>query len=481
MTTVVWFTEHDLRVHDHEPLSEAASDSELLPVFVLDPDIYAPAVVARQSHRMQVTFDALAELRASLRARGSDLVCLRGRPDAVLPRIAQPGVVQRVVAHRRLDPPGRALEAELSRRLGPRFELFEGRTLAPPEAVLNRAGAPYRVFTPYWRQFLSTVSPAVPLGAPRRLPRLPGWLDPLGESASALPTLDAFGLSPSNEVITGGETAAHQRLDRFLDTVANAYDRGRDDLDAKGTSRLSADLRTGALSVRQVWHAVHDRVRPDAAREAFLRELGWREFAYAIAWHWPDVLDRPYSPAFEHFEWPDDPIGFDAWRRGETGYPIIDAAARQLVSTGFIANRLRMITASFLTKHLLVHYQRGRDYFFDALVDGDVVVNDCGWQWSAGTGCDAQPYFRVFNPVAQGRRYDPDGTFVRRWVPELARLPNRYVHSPWMAPESVLSAADVRLGRDYSCPIVEHRFARERFLSAVDRRRVWPVPQSASS
>jgi len=246
-----------------------------------------------------------------------------------------------------------------------------------------------------------------------------------------------------------------------------AYAEGRDELALEGTSRLSADLKFGTISVRDVWTTIRKRAHVSKGRRStrtFCNQLIWREFAHATLWDRPEVLDVPFRPEFRGFPWRSDEGDWGAWAQGMTGYPVVDAAARQLLAEGNVHNRARMIAASFLAKHLMIDFRRGETHYFEHLIDGDWANNDMGWQWSAGCGCDAQPYFRVFNPMLQGERFDPLGTYVRRWVPELERLPPKYIHAPWGAPQGVLHAAGVSLGTTYPFPRVGHAFARDRFL-----------------
>jgi deoxyribodipyrimidine photo-lyase len=242
-------------------------------------------------------------------------------------------------------------------------------------------------------------------------------------------------------------------------------------MDDAGTSRLSADLKFGTISVRSVWNAIRRSTtaeRAPGARRVFENQLVWREFAHATLWDRPEVLQTPFRPAFKGFPWRDNEDDWHAWVAGTTGYPIVDAAARQLTGEGFVHNRARMIAASFLTKHLMIDFRRGEAHYLEYLVDGDWANNDMGWQWSAGCGCDAQPYFRVFNPTVQGERFDPQGNYVRRWVPELAGMPAKYIHRPWEAPRPVLEAAGVTLGSSYPKPRVNHAAARDRFLRVAE-------------
>ena len=276
----------------------------------------------------------------------------------------------------------------------------------------------------------------------------------------ALPTLEDLGLVPNPALQAGGERAGRARLRAFVDGALAGYGEGRDRMDQAGTSRLSADLKFGTLSVRTVWQAVAAAGAGDGGR-AYLNELLWREFSHHLLQAWPELLEQPFRPAFQGFPWREDEATWTAWADGRTGYPVVDAAARQLLAEGFVHNRARMVAASFLTKHLLLDYRRGEAHYHRWLTDGDWAANNSGWQWSAGCGCDAQPWFRIFNPVAQGQRFDPDGSYVRRWIPELAEYPTSCVHEPWKAP----AALQARSG--YPAPVVVHALARARFLETA--------------
>ena len=322
------------------------------------------------------------------------------------------------------------------------------------------------MFTAFARAWRAAVAPGRPRPAPRALPPLPAGL---GAGTRELPTLAELGITRNPALQPGGERAARERLRRFLRAGLRDYATGRDRLDRAGTSRLSADLVMGTLSPREVWAAVDRAARPGDGSDAFRNELVWREFAHSTLWDRPDLLERPFRPGFAGFPWRRDEAAWRAWVEGKTGYPVVDAAARQLLGEGFVHNRARMIAASFLTKHLLLDFRRGEAHYLAHLTDGDPANNDAGWQWSAGCGADAQPYYRVFNPVLQGERFDPEGDYVRRWLPELGQLPRAYIHRPWEAPPAVLKVARLRLGADYPHPIVPHRFVRERFLEVVQR------------
>ena len=472
MRTLLWFRGKDLRLGDHAALAQARND-ELIPVFVLDDYFFEPARARELPHRMQYLVESLTALKSSLEARGSDLHLVKGASLDVIPELAARFRCDRVAALRWSEPFGRARDLRIQRRLKVPFELHEGETLATPGSVRTAAGGTYQVYTPFSQAFRRAVQVDAPLPTPKELPPLPR--DVVFESAP-LPTLGELGIERNPRLPAAGEAAARARLRQFLSGAAANYSDARDRMDLPGTSRLSQDLKFGTLSVRTVWRAIVRVLGESKSGHVFTNQVIWREFAHDILWRRPDVLRRPFRNDFIGFPWRDDAQGWQAWALGQTGYPVVDAAARQLLSEGFVHNRARMIAASFLTKHLLIHYQRGEAHYLKYLVDGDWAQNNLGWQWSAGSGCDAQPYFRVFNPVTQGERFDPTGEYVRTWLPELAKLPTRVIHAPWQATPAVLESCGVRLGRDYPTPVVEHAFARERYLqiahSYLQRQRV---------
>ncbi|MGE5347593.1 MAG: cryptochrome/photolyase family protein [Acidithiobacillales bacterium] len=466
MRTIVWFRGKDLRIADHAPLRDAVDTGEVIPLFVLDPGLFAPARARELPHRMQFLLDSLRELEAGLGDRGGRLVVVPGESVEVVSRLAQRWRADRVVAYRRVEPFAREQDRRLRGALGGKLELHEGETLLKPGTLRTVAGNPYAIFSRFARAFWKTVSVASPIPAPRRLPPLP---DGVPARTAPIPSCEALGIARNPAILAGGERAGRARLRKFLRAAAFAYSERRDRMDIAGTSRLSADLNSGTLSVRQVWTEVENALGGSRSARSFLNELVWREFHHSTLWDRPELLEKPFRPAFAGFPWGYDEALWRAWVLGRTGYPVVDASARQLLGEGFLHNRARMISASFLTKHLLIDYRRGEAHYMKFLTDGDPAQNNAGWQWSAGCGCDAQPYFRMFNPVTQGEKFDPEGNYVRRWVPELARLPSRYIHRPWEAPEPVLREAGVRLGKGYPRPVVDHRAARMRFLSLAAR------------
>ncbi len=489
----------DLRLGDNPALIAAAEEARargggLLPVFAWEPPgrrAWAPGGAARWW-----LWHSLRGLEADLRRLGSRLVVGRGDPVDVVATLAEEAGAGAVVWARGLEPDeladDRALEALLTARGIDARIVPQADLLAEPLSVRTRDGRPYTVFTPFWRARLAGPAPEEPLPAPTALPAAPQHPPGL-----ALTELEAEAVRPWSagfgDVWQPGERGGHERLGAFLEGPIGDYVVDRDRPDLEGSSRLSPHLRWGEVTPRQVWHAVAGTIAeagldleaavgpprrdeeqaPGLRRSAgaFLRQLGWREFAYHLMAAFPHTVERPLHARFEVFPWRDDPAALEAWKRGRTGYPVVDAAMRELWATGWMHNRARMLAGSFLVKDLLLPWQTGAAWFWDTLVDADLACNTLGWQWVAGCGADAAPYFRVFNPVTQGRRFDPDGAYVRRWAPEIGGLPAEHLQAPWMAPADALSAAGVTLGGTYPTPIVDHRDARSRALAAYEMVR----------
>jgi deoxyribodipyrimidine photo-lyase len=475
LTTVYWFR-RDLRLEDNLGLTEAASRGGVVPIFILGSDRRDGWLPGRASRWW--LHHSLQCLATSLEARGVPLVIRTGDPVMELLSVVESARADAVFWQRSYEPASVALEAEVQRVLSTRGvdgRGFEGALLVPTERVRSRAGKPFRVFTPFWRTLSTQIQVAATTAVPKTLTAATHDISSARiEDLRLLPRVDwASGI---RQAWQPGEVGAQRALALFVKDRVSGYAASRDFPGGDGTSRLSPHLHFGEISVATVWRVLHGATtQVDATDRAsigsYLRQLGWRDFAHHILFHFPQTQDSALDPSMEKFAWRSDLSGSRAWRQGRTGYPIVDAAMRELWRTGWMHNRVRMIVGSFLVKDLLIDWREGARWFWDTLVDADLANNTLGWQWVAGCGADAAPYFRVFNPVLQGRKFDPDGRYVKTWVPELAKLAPKWVHAPWEAPISALDEAGVRLERDYPLPIVDHLSARERALAALSRVR----------
>ncbi|MFO0894682.1 MAG: deoxyribodipyrimidine photo-lyase [Phycisphaerales bacterium] len=472
-TSIVWF-QQDLRLDDHPALAAAAAAGRVAPLFIWDPEGEAPW--APGAARRWWMHHSLAALADSLERLGAPLRIVRGPAERVLPALAREAGAAAVHAHERVEPPARERHRRVEgalRAAGVEFHLHQGDSLFAPHEIVSGAGTPYRVFTPFWRA-CSQAEAEAPRPAPPRLEAPHAW----SGRERGRDALDALGLRPRirwdvhmEREWTPGEAGAMARARDFLEASLPGYATGRDRCDRPATSRLSPHLAHGELSPRRLW-AMLGAMRAPAADLAKLRsELGWREFARHVLWHHPHTVDRPLRPEFDSFPWRDDAHGEERWRQGRTGFPLVDAGMRQLWATGWMHNRVRMVVASFLVKDLLLDWRRGAAWFWETLVDADLASNTLGWQWCAGCGADAAPFFRIFNPQSQGERFDPDGAYVRRWVPELAGRPLRELHRAEPAEDDLplLSsrAIGVRPGGGYPAALVDHAAARSRALAAL--------------
>lgn len=469
-TAIVWFR-RDLRLDDHPALSAAAAAHErVLPLYVHAPDEEVPWAPGAASRWW--LHHSLAALDGALRGRGGALHLRRGPSAEALLAVVSATNAEAVYWNRLYEPATRARDAEVEaalRAAGIAAHAHNGTLLFEPWEIATGKGEPYRVFTPFWRGARARLRPAAPLPTPQ--PQR--WVT----LAGGLP-LPALGLLPRIGWDAGlrtawrpGEAGAHEALDAFCEDALAGYATQRDRPDRRGTSRLSPHLHFGELSPRQVVLALHDgarrrgRTRLADDVETYLRELGWREFAHHLLYHFPRTPEANLDAGFDTFAWADpDGETLARWQRGRTGVPIVDAGMRELWTTGWMHNRVRMIVASFLTRNLRLHWRHGARWFWDTLVDADLANNTQGWQWSAGTGADAAPYFRIFNPVAQARKFDPEGTYVRRWIPELADAPLELLHEPWRDP-----ALLARSG--YPPPMVDLKASRTAALAAWQRMR----------
>ncbi len=472
--TLVWFRK-DLRLADHPALQAALqAGGPVIPIFIWSPEeegTWQPASASRWW--LHQSLKALGEELAKL---GSRLILRRGPTTQTLLDLARQTGAKQILWCRRYEPAvidrDKRIKSEL-REQKLQVESFNASLLFEPWVIQNKQAKPYGVYTPFWKACCAAEPPSRPLARPNHLPAPHDWPDSLALNELQLePTIDwAKGM---RETWTPGEREAEERLRRFLAQRLTEYAELRDRPDLEGTSALSPHLHFGEISPRTIWYRVLEHLGKESVNERlshgaeiYLKELVWREFAYHLLYHFPRTTDEPLRPEFAAFPWQEDRIALRAWQRGRTGYPLVDAGMRQLWSTGWMHNRVRMVVASFLVKHLLIPWQQGARWFWDTLVDADLASNTLGWQWTAGCGADAAPYFRIFNPVSQGEKFDPEGEYVRRWVPELSRLPATVIHQPWKASPKELEQAGLSLGENYPLPIVDHTFARNRALKAL--------------
>ena len=463
MSTAIWWIRRDLRLDDNPALHAALQGgNQVIPLFILDPLLLKQPAPGRKAFLSA----GLRRLGADLQRLGSRLVVRAGSPLQVLRQVVSESGAGQIFAIEDYSPYALRRDEEIARALPVSF--LPGVTVRHPASVLKAGGTPYTVYTPFSKAWKALTLPSGGatirrLSAPERLPPVPDmYSEPLPEDA-------APALFPP------GEVEALRRLERFCLGPIYNYSTDRDRLDLEGTSALSPYLRFGMLSPRRALVAALDARAlagdPEAGKGVgvWINELIWREFYVAILYHFPVVLQTAFNPSLRGIHWRDSQDDLQAWQAGSTGYPVVDAAMRQLAQTGWMHNRGRMVVASFLVKDLLINWQVGERWFMQSLVDGDPAANNGGWQWTAGVGTDAAPYFRIFNPVLQGLKFDPQGDYVRRWVPELERLPAAWIHRPWEMPSEVGRRFGFVLGRDYPLPIVDHATARLRALDAYRR------------
>ncbi|QKV17733.1 cryptochrome/photolyase family protein [Oricola thermophila] len=465
---IVWFR-NDLRVDDNRALLHAAeSGCPVIPLFVLED---AHDTLPLGGAQRWWLHQSLLSLSAKLDTLGAALVLRRGDPEEVLDEIIRSSGADRVFWNRRYLPGLIERDTAIKSSLRDRamtVESFHGQLLHEPTQLRTGSGGPYRVYTPFWRAFCERPPPRPPSDAPRALVPFHGSLvsDQLADW-TLLPAGPDWSTGLSEEW-EPGEEGAKTRLERFLAEGLGSYGSMRDRPGVPGTSRLSPHIAFGEISPFRIWQEV-ENVRNEVSHPdltVFRKELLWREFSYHLLVNFPSLGNDNFNSDFDAFPWLGAGDRLARWQRGETGYPIVDAGMRELWQTGWMHNRVRMIVGSFLVKHLLIDWRLGEAWFRDTLVDADPASNAASWQWIAGSGADAAPYFRIFSPILQGRKFDPDGAYVRRFVPELAAIPDKFLHTPWTAPEPVLAEAGIELGRSYPLPIVEHGAARKRALAA---------------
>lgn len=463
MKTVYLFRE-DLRLFDNPALTAAAKDSKLVLLFVY------PSGLGGASYWW--LHHSLKQLQAALHEHQIELVLRAGDAASQVLQVAREVQADRVVWSRVYSPAGIEFGKSLKHSLaaeGITASSYNGQLLIEPSKVLNKQGSPYKVFTPFWRACRDSLEPPLPLPVPQLIAAKHNCHSDSLDDWQLLPTKPnwASGLAQRWQP---GEAGAQQRWESFVNETIEFYKEGRDFPAREDTSMLSPHLAFGEISVRQIWHELVALINSGEVDQGngnkYLAEIGWREFSRYLLVHFPQLVEQPFNSKFLDFPWQNSAELLAAWQQGKTGYPIVDAGMRELWTTGYMHNRVRMIVASFLTKHCLLHWQLGAEWFWDTLVDADIGNNTASWQWVAGCGADAAPFFRIFNPILQSEKFDKNGTYIRTWVPELQQLPNKHLHKPWAAGADVLEAAGVVIGESYPAPVVDHQTAREQALAA---------------
>lgn len=467
---ILWFR-NDLRLNDNAALIAATRTGRpVLSVFILDDT--SPGPWAMGGAARWWLHHSLAALQRSLTRHDAQLTLRRGDSVNIIAELAQQTGATEVFTGGSPDPWARRVDQAADDALGGKLHRMRTTTLFHPDSIRTRSGGPYTVYTPFANACLALGGPKPPSPAPDTIRTAqPTRSDRLGQW-DLLPTKPDWA-SGLRDTWTPGEDNAMHQAEAFLTHRLSAYPEARDRPAGNGTSMLSPHLHFGEISPVQLWHMAH-RHPNGPPRQIFIRELLWREFCANLLWHNPKLPETPLKPEFAKMPWRDDKPALTAWQNGQTGVPIVDAGMRQLWQTGWMHNRVRMIVASFLTKHLLLPWQHGEAWFWDTLVDADLASNAANWQWVAGCGADAAPYFRIFNPILQSRKFDPDGDYVRQFVPELAHLDPRHIHAPWEAPPDTLATAGVILGQTYPNPVIDLAAARNRALDAYAHIRAHP-------
>ncbi len=470
-TPLVYWFRQDLRIKDNQALTAAANTGRpIICVYILDEN--------KNNHwpngeaSLWWLHHSLNQLSDTLNSLNIKLILRRGSVIEELDNIIQTSGAESLYFTKQYEPYSSELETQINHHFCDKIDIqkFQGYLLYEPEDIRSGKNEPYKVFTPFYRCCLKTYKPNLPLSAPKSLTPY--------KNIIASNKLDDWELLPKklnwankfNTYWTPGEDGAHLNLKEFIKHAADKYEVLRNRPDVVGTSRLSPHMHFGEISPRQIWTAIKNSQKiQEHNGEVFLRQLIWRDFAYHLLAQKPDFPENPFKKEFRKFPWKNNSKFLHAWQKGNTGYPIVDAGMRELWETGWMHNRVRMIVASFLIKDLFIPWQQGEKWFWNTLVDANLANNAVSWQWVAGSGADASPYFRIFNPVLQGEKFDPLGDYVRAWVPELKLMPKKYIHKPWLAPEDILNNAEVTLGKNYPEPIVDHSIARDHALATYKK------------
>ena len=469
-STIVWFRQ-DLRLTDNIALCEAsAGGHRIVPLYILD-DV-TDGIRSTGAAARWWLHNSLEQLDRCLEAVGSRLILRSGPAKEVLRDLCQNNNISGIYWNRVYE--RAAIERDKDIKSYFRNKNYDVRTfnagrLAEPWEVETKSGTPYRVYTPFWRACRQQLKEFELQSSPKTLKAPESWPQSEALTDWDLRPSEPDWASEFGKTWTPGELGAQSQLKEFVSTALERYTDSRDFPAIQGTSRLSPHLHFGEIGPRQVWNYVNAQFAPDDPNlDTFLSELGWREFTAHLLFHYPKMESDNLKEDFDAFPWRKDDDGLESWKRGRTGYPLVDAGMRELWQTGWMHNRVRMIVASFLVKDLLIDWREGESWFWDTLVDADLASNVANWQWVAGCGADAAPYFRIFNPITQSRKFDPEGKYIRSYIPELRHLPDECIHAPWEAPEHVLETAGVILGETYPAPIIDHKNARDRALEAFE-------------
>ncbi|MGI9402325.1 MAG: cryptochrome/photolyase family protein [Rhizobiaceae bacterium] len=465
---IVWFRD-DLRISDNPALEYAARQNRpVIPVYIFESEIPDHARIGGAQKWM--LHHALADLANNLETLGSDLIIRKGNAFQILRELAENNGATSVYWNRRYTSHGIDIDTKIKSDFSQNqleAKSFQASLLHEPARLLTALGGPYKVYSPFWRAFDNSPPPRPTLPKPDKLIGVDGIESLAINDLHLLPVRPDWSSGLRQSWIPS-EAAVYQEFVDFIEQRLPGYSTERDIPAAGQTSRLSPFLRLGLISPYQVWYMASEADVPPNDKLKFLKELVWREFSYHLLYHFPSLAAKNFNDKFDEFPWSGDLALFNAWKRGKTGYPLVDAGMRELWHTGYMHNRVRMVAASFLVKHLLVDWRKGERWFWDTLVDADPASNAASWQWVAGSGADAAPYFRIFNPIIQAKKFDPDGTYVKKWVPELSGLPDRHVHEPWLAPQDIQNEAGLKMGHSYPFPIVDHKTARVRALNAYN-------------
>ena len=469
---ILWFR-LDLRLSDNPALFNASLlDKPIIPIFILD-DLDANERKLGKAAKWWL-HKSLINLSSDLEKFGSRLLLFSGKALDILEELIISSNSDSVMWNRRYEPWAVARDILIKEKLsknGLSIKSFKANLVYEPWNIKSKTGNPLKVFTPYKKALLNKGPLPEPIEIPKILPSPLIW--PNGKNINDLELLDKFNWMEKFNVWDVGSDSAFKKLSSFKKNSLNSYGTKRDIPGEQGTSKLSPHLRFGEISPTQILNFINfdNTTKENNSLETYQSEIIWREFAHNLMWQFPEIHKKPIKKEFEDLNWDDNEELFLKWTKGLTGYPIVDAGMRELWSKGWMHNRVRMVTASFLTKHLLIPWQKGEEWFWDTLLDADAASNTASWQWVAGCGADAAPFFRIFNPIIQGEKFDPNGIYIRKYIPELKKMPNKFIHEPWKASDAILKNSDIRLGKTYPFPIIDHKFARERALNAYKNIR----------